>query len=351
MNPLNRFALLGLLVALPLINGCQNADATNNTMQSPESPATPVETYTVDTADLAARFTTTGTLESVQEADVVARVSGVIEHISVDEGDYVEAGEILATLDYERFEQARLQVAAELRGVEQELRRLQQMAEQQMASADAVERLLSNRDRLQARLRLAEIDVESASIRAPISGYIAQRYAKVGNLIQQHERKSLFHIVDLEQLEATLHVPERDLAHIATGQPVELEFFDGATTAQAVVARISPAIDRSAGTFRVTVRVANPSGELRSGMFTRAHITYAQHPGALRIPHYALMPLDSRHYVYRVVDGIASRQEVKTGLRDGQWVEITEGLSEGDAIVVTGQNNLNDSTRVASVNP
>ncbi|RUO31472.1 efflux RND transporter periplasmic adaptor subunit [Aliidiomarina sedimenti] len=341
-----------LAFCLPLLSACQNSDASTaaDVDSEQQTPALPVETHEVDRATLYARFSTTGVLEAREEADVVARVNGVIEEILVEEGDFVERGQILATLESERFEQARLQAAAELRGVEQELARLQQMAQQQLASADAVERLQANRDTLKARLRLTEIDLESATIRAPISGYIANRYAKTGNLIQQHERHSLFNIIDLDLLETTLHVPERDLAKVRSGQRVELQLQGIADTVTGEVARISPAVDSVAGTFRVTVQINNPEHQLKSGMFARAQINYAQHDDTLRIPHYALLRLDSQSYVYVMEDGLAKRRQVTPGLRDGEWVEITDGLAAGSQVVVTGQTNLTDNSRIVSVN-
>lgn len=337
---------VGTLLMLAL-TGCQHADANANTEHEEVEQALPVETMEVSRATMHASFTTTTVLEALNEADVIARVSGIVEEILVEEGDYVERGQILAEIDKERFQQAMQQVAAELRGVEQELRRMQEMAARQMASADTVERLQANRDMLKARYRLAEIDFESATLRAPISGFIATRYVKTGNLVQQHERQGLFHIVDLDSLQATLYIPERDIAKVMPGQVVELEFAQQQLTA--TVTRVSPSVDRVAGTFRVTVDVDNTSGVLRSGMFARVRLHYEEHKNTLRVPHYALVQLDHEHYVFVVEDGIASRRKIRTGVRDGEWVQVIEGLTEDATIVVTGLNNLNDSTPVVSV--
>ncbi|MCC5880185.1 MAG: efflux RND transporter periplasmic adaptor subunit [Idiomarina sp.] len=339
------------VAAMAALTGCQNADATpapETAEQTKPDNALPVETLEVSRATMHASFTTTTVLEALDEADVIARVSGIVEDILVEEGDYVERGQILAEIDKERFEQAMHQVAAELRGVEQELRRMQEMANRQMASADAVERLQANRDTLKARYRLAEIDVEAATLRAPISGVIAQRYVKTGNLVQQHERQGLFHIVDLSSLQATLHIPERDITQVIPGQAVELEFAQ--QQIQATVTRVSPAVDRVAGTFRVTVEIENPEGRLRAGMFARARLHYQHFDDALRVPHYALVQLDSQQYVFVVEDGIATRRKVDTGIRDGQWVQVLDGLSDNARVVITGQNNLNDTAPVIDVN-
>lgn len=348
-----RYSILTLISALMLmssLSGCQNADAGTATSDEEASePAVPVEVITTDRATLHATFTTTTMLEALQEADVVARVGGIVEEISAEEGDFVNKGDVLARIEQERFAMAVQQVSAELRGVDQELQRMQEMAKKQMASLDAVERLQAEHDALQARLRLAEIDLESATVRAPISGFIATRYVKPGNLIQQHERQRLFHIVDMRTLHAVLHLPERDVYKIKPGQHAELTLNARDMTVPASVLRISPAVDDVTGTFRVTLLVDNSEQQLRDGMFARARLNYQQQDNALRVPHYALISVDDSHHVFRVRDGVAERTPVQTGIRDGQWVEILGGLEPGDEIVVTGQNQLSDSARVVRV--
>lgn len=342
------FAATAVLVLM--LSACQNADASHHEQarSADSTPApVPVEVNHVDRATLHASYTTTSTLEAYDEADVTPRVSGIIENVLVEEGDRVEQGQVIAELDKERFEQAVQQVAAELRGVRQELERMREMASRQMASADAVERLQANYDALNARLRLAQIDLEAATIRAPINGVISQRYAKTGNLVQQHSRQSLFHIVDLSRLQATIHVPERDIHNVSVGQNVLLDLSHNQV--EASVSRISPAVDRVAGTFRVMVDIDNPQHLLRAGMFARVQLQYARFDNTLRVPQYALVQLDGQQYVYVVETGIAKRRAVHTGVRQGEWIQIIDGISEGDAIVVTGQNNLNDNAPVVAV--
>lgn len=339
------FAISLMLVTSSLLSGCQNADATQPSQV--EVPPVAVEVTPAARATLHASIQTSTVLEALNEADVTPRVNGVIERILVEEGDQVTAGQVLAQLDSERFLQAVNQVAAELRGVEQELQRMQTMANRQLASLDSLERLQANRDALQARLRLAQIDLESATIRAPIDGVISRRYAKIGNLVQLHSAQSLFHIVDLNSLQATLHIPERDISRIRVGHPVVLAFNDMQVDAQ--VSRISPAVDRVAGTFRVQVDIDNRSQGLRAGMFARAQVHYATHIDTLRIPNDAIVELDGKSYIYVIAQEHSERRAIRTGIRQGQWVEVVEGVHEGEQVVVTGQNNLQDNRKVVAI--
>lgn len=340
-----------LLISFSLmLIACQNADAAKpgaETESDSTPPATTVEVIHVERGTLHAAISTTTILEAYQEADVTPRVSGIIERILVDEGDSVNAGQIIAELDKERLEQAVHQVAAELRGVEQELARISEMASRQMVSADSVERLQANRDTLQARLRLAQIDLEASTIRAPINGVISRRYAKPGNLVQQHSRESLFHIVDLNRLQAVLHIPERDIGQVQIGQSVILD--TNQQRIEAAVSRISPAVDRVSGTFRVVADVDNQRLQIRAGMFARAELRYATQHNALRVPSDAVIQLDGEQFVYVVEDERAQRQPVRTGIRQGQWIQVIEGIAEHSAIITTGQAHISDNSPVITV--
>ena len=344
--------LLSVICASLLVTACQNADATPFAENSEQPAATTVEVIKVERGTLHASLSTTTVFEAHQEADVTPRVSGIIETVLVDEGDEVVAGQILAELDKERLEQAVLLVAAELRGVEQELARLNEMASRQMVSADALDRLKANHDTLKARLRLAQIELEASTIRAPFAGVISRRYAKPGNFVQQHSRESLFHLVDVNRLQAVLHIPERDIGRVQIGQSVVFDV--NSQQVQAHVSRISPAADRVSGTFRVVVDVDNQAlastqERLRAGMFARAELRYATQENALRIPADAVVQLDGEQFVYVVNNERAQQQPVRTGIRQGGWIEVVDGITEHSAIVITGQAHLNDNAPVTSI--
>lgn len=345
------FLVTLLALSSPLLVACQHADAANPPQAEREPPSMTVEVLPASRGTLHASITTTTILEAYQEADIAPRVNGIIERVLVDEGDHVSRGQVLAELDKERFEQVVEQANAELRGVEQELARMSEMASRQMVSADAIERLKANRDTLRARLRLAQIDLEATTIRAPFDGVINRRFAKTGNLVQQHHRESLFHIVDLNRLQAVLNIPERDIHEVRVGQSVVLH--TNGEPIEAQVARISPAVDRVAGTFRVVVDIDNASNKtaqpLRAGMFARAELRYATRQNTLQIPADSIIQLDGESFVYVVEHDRAQRRRVSTGIRQGQWIEVEDGLEEGQAVIVTGQSQVSDNAPIVAI--
>src|SRR5690606_24600558 len=129
------------------------------------------------------------------------------------------------------------------------------------------------------------------------------------------------------------NVPERELATLKTGLPVELQVdaLPGKTFA-GKVDRVSPVVDAGSGTFRVISQFTN-DGQLQPGMFGRLRIDYDRRANALVIPRAALMEDDAKPTVFVVRDGKAQRVSLETGHVEGAWVEVRKGLEEGEQVV------------------
>jgi membrane fusion protein (multidrug efflux system) len=179
---------------------------------------------------------------------------------------------------------------------------------------------------------------------APISGVIASRSIKPGNFVQINT--PIFRIVDDSRLELTLNVPEREIATLKAGQPVNLQVdalpgksFEGK------VDRVAPVVDSGSGTFRVICTFAG-GGALQPGMFGRIRIDYDKRANALVIPRTALLDDQGTPAVYVVRGGKAMRVPVKTGYTDGEWTEVRSGLKPGEAVVTAGKVALRDGSAV-----
>jgi len=189
---------------------------------------------------------------------VVARASGIIEEIFVEEGDYVEKGQVLAQLDKRRYELNLSKALADLAGIESELEKVNKVYSKKLISDDTYDKLTSQFESAKASVRLAELDLKEATITAPIDGYIAERNAKVGNLTESFQRERMFHIVQQRNLQGIVYLPENELPNVVIGQGAMLTVAAlGDRSITASVERISPVIDATTGTFKVTLKVPN----------------------------------------------------------------------------------------------
>lgn len=306
--------------------------------------AVPVEVAKVARHPVAASYTGTAALEPRAESQVVAKTSGVALTVLAEEGQAVKAGQTLVTLDADRARLAVAQTEAQLRKLENNYNRSQQLAAQQLISANENEQLRYDLANIRAQYNLMKLELSYTSVEAPISGVIASRSIKPGNFVQINT--PIFRIVDNSRLEATLNVPERELATLKAGLPVTLQVdaLPGKSVI-GVVDRVAPVVDSGSGTFRVVSRFDGDSG-LQPGMFGRLRIDYDQRANALVVPRLALLDNEGDPSVYVVRDGKAVRVRVALGYTDGGWVEVRDGVTEGDSVVTAGKAALRDGTQV-----
>ncbi|QNN46858.1 efflux RND transporter periplasmic adaptor subunit [Thermomonas brevis] len=344
--PLARLSLLALALGLAACKGGgadgKGPDGKDQAAKGPE--AIPVEVAKASTRSIAASYAGTAPLEARAEAQVVAKTSGIALQVYADVGQEVKAGQPLVRMDRDR---ATLQVAqadADVRKLEANYQRSAQLLEQKMVSVNDVDQLRYNLENARAQLRLAKLELSYGTVTAPISGVVASRNIKQGNLVQINT--PIFTVVDTSRLEATLNAPEREIETLKAGQAVQLtvdalpgKVFDGR------IDRVSPVVDSGSGTFRV-ICAFDGGGLLQPGMFARIRINYDQRADALVIPRTALLEDGGTPAVFTVKDGKAVRSELKLGYVDGEWVEVRGGLRAGDPVVVAGKSALREGSAV-----
>ncbi|MDF2178175.1 efflux RND transporter periplasmic adaptor subunit [Aliiglaciecola sp. CAU 1673] len=343
--------LCSMLAGTSLLSGCGDAEATNNTDKQAEVIAIPVEVAPLSRGDISSNYATTAILEAKEEAFVVARASGIIHEIMVEEGDYVEKNQVLARLETERYELNLKRAEANLLGIEKELKKVRDMYQRKLASDDAFDKLTAAYDGAKAELELARLDLSETTIRAPIAGFIAERNAKVGNLTESFQRERMFHIVQQKQLYGVVHLPEKELPRVHVQQQAKLNVTAlGDNGVNAYVERISPVIDANTGTFKVTLRVPNEDNHLKAGMFAQVRLNYDTHQNATLLPRQAVLNIDDKVNVFVVKDGVAEKIQIKTGYQEGNMVEVLSGLTGDEQVVITGHHNLKDKAPVEIVN-
>ncbi|MBF7073112.1 efflux RND transporter periplasmic adaptor subunit [Glaciecola sp. MH2013] len=358
-NTSNKFKLLlcSSVIALTFATtACSQAEATREgeevVQQEEKVLPIPVEVGQVEIGSISSNYQTTAVLEAKEEAFVVGRASGIIEQIMVEEGDYVEKGQVLAKLEPTRYELTLRRAAADMEGIEKELAKINKVYDKKLVSDDTYDKITAQYEAAKANYALAKLDLKEATIVAPISGYIAERNAKVGNLTESFQRERMFHIVQQKELYGIVYLPEKELSKVHKDQKAALQVtaLDNKAIA-AFVERISPVIDSKTGTFKVTLRVPNEDNLLKAGMFTQVKLNYDTRENTTLIPRKAMLTMDDKINVFVVGDdGLARKTAIKIGYQEGRLVEVIEGLQGNEQVVVTGHQNLKDAATVEIVN-
>lgn len=338
--------MLGLMgFSAVTLSSCSTETQSKNVSDEDSTTAIPVEIATANTGDLSAYYSSTAVLEADEQAMVVAKVRGLVKNLYVEEGDFVNAGAVLAQLEEEQLKLEAQKAKATMDRLENELDRKEELHQKQLISAQEFENAKYEYQVQKSDYELAQLQLEYSKIRAPISGVISRRMVRIGNMINVDQE--VFQITDFDPLLAVLNVPEYEMNKLKKEQSasVQVDAIAGETF-EGKVLRISPTIDPETGTFKVTVSVKDKTYQLKPGMFGRVRIIYDTHQDALMIPKNAVMSEDGTHSVYIVNDKLVYRRIIRPGYTNGDNIEVLEGLSPSDTVVTIGQSSLQDSALV-----
>ncbi len=336
--------------------------------------AVPVEVASARHQSVTANYSGTATLEAVGDAQVVAKTSGIVLKILVEEGQRVEKGQLLAQLDDEAARNKLAQAEATLKKAQAAFDKAEKGFELKITPRTQYDSDKYDLETQKAVAAGARLDLSYTRVVAPIAGVVAKRSIKIGNLVQVNQ--SLFQVVDLDPLEAVLNVPERDLDTLKPGQPVQMKVDAlGGRSFTGTIARIAPVVEAASGTFRATCQFRDDSRQLKPGMFGRIEVAYDQRHDALVVPRTAVVEEDGEAAVFVIEAAppksapakpeakagkpgeavaaeapkpgfVAKRRIVKTGYAEGDRVEIRDGLAEGERVITIGRNAVRDGTEV-----
>ncbi len=338
---------------------------------------------------LTARILATGTIRPVNEVLVQPQVEGLsIRTLKVDAGDHVEAGAVLATLNDDALLLSRSQLAATRAKAEAALAQIRAQLAEAQSNADEARRQsdraaslaakgtisTAQADQLkaastgaEARVRsatqgiavgeadikvvqsqMADIDLRLArtSITAPVSGMISLRNAKVG-AIASGAGQPLFTIIQDGALELVADVSESDILPLKPGQKAMIALAGSTEQVSGSVRVVSPTIDPTTrlGTVHVAI---NDDSKARSGMYGSAAITVDEADG-VALPMTAITTGDGSSTVRKVEKDIVRLVTVRTGIQDGNMIEIVSGLAVGEDVVARAGAYVRDGDHIQPV--
>jgi RND family efflux transporter MFP subunit len=354
------FFLLAM-IGPALLAGCGSDGARASVAERPPTVAATV--ITVAPEPFRAALPITGTLVSTSRVDVKAEVAGRITRFDKDEGARVSAGEPIAWVNDENYQlslrQAQTVVAVAEAGVERaqlldshsraELERATRLLEsggitdQDLKSAQLAERdaraqvalATAQLDQARAALDVARKRVRDTVIHSPVAGEIQSKLVNAGAYVES--ATPLFTVVDNSRLELESFVATADLAALAPGQRVvfAVSSYPGAHFEGRVI-DIAAAIDEQTRSAKIRVRVANPGGKLKTGMFVEGEVVTGVNSQAIVIPASAVYRDDrsaKSSYVFVVENGKAARRDVRIGHERDSKLEIIAGLQPGDCLI------------------
>lgn len=284
-------------------------------------------------------------------AALAAPSAGIVMAVPVSEGDNVQAGTVVVKLD-DRIALAAVDKASNaVAYAEEQLARQNKLAEMANTSEKALEDVRRQLAAARADLASAQAQLALVQLTSPLDGIVSRVNVHPGEAVDLNT--IVAEIVDLERLVVTVGIPASEVSALKVGQPSEIFTGNGdKPAATGSVSFISPTVDENTGTALVRVAVPKDTG-LRPGQFVRVRIVSEERAGRLAVPIESVVTDDEGHNVIAVVEGDkASQKPVKTGIREGDLVEVEgAGLKEGDTVVTVGAYGLPKETKVRVLNP
>jgi len=319
-----------------------------------------------------------GDLVGFYETALHAKVTGYLKSISVDKGDMVKAGQVLANIDVPELHSDLNQAQANLaiaRVTYERLKRVQQ-SDSRLISQEDVDIAYAKYQEAEAAAGTLTTMLGYTKIIAPFSGVVTGRFADPGALIRAgggdfgvnqtsamispgategagghgNAGGPILTLADIDKLRVYVYVPEESYPLIRRGTVATLRFdeFPGRVF-KGTVARYATALDLATRTMLTEVDIDNPDHVLYPRSYAHVTLDLVRHPNALRISVAAVSGIGKAAEVLAVRQGRIVETDVSTGIDDGNYVEITSGLTEDSNVVATYNNNLNLGQRVNCV--
>jgi len=367
------FSLL-LLIALAAAYWYYAIERPSSSQRSAAAPAfstpkVPVRTAQVVQGQLPEQLRAIGTVEAFNIVTVRSRVEGELLEIYFTDGQFVEAGDVLAKIDpkpYElRLQQAKGQYQqnlAQLEIAKTDLNRFQKLFQQDSLAQQTLEAQQALVAQLEgtvqsslASIDEAELQLSYTRIVAPITGKLGFKQLDVGNLISAGGAEGLVTITQTQPIAVTFSLPEQDLQKLLERLHLEstlhVEVFDrrNQLLGQGALLAVDNQIDVSTGTVRIKASLPNQDNQLYPNQFARITVSLGMQEGLL-IPAEALQTGARGAYVYVVdEDNKVQIRDIQPGLSAGGQLLVLDGLEVGDEVVTEGTDRLRTGTVVERV--
>jgi len=286
-----------------------------------------------------------GVVEPWTSLELMAKVKGSIAEVLVQEGSVVREGDILARIEADDYRIALDSATAAYTRAKSDFERKKEMLSRKITSQADLE--ISETQMLTAKAAMedAQLQLSRCTITAPIGGVIRRLDAKIGLLLSIGD--PIAEILQIDRVKAVVGIPESDIDAVRRITEVDLTIQAlGDLEVRGIKYFLSPSPETTARLYRLELEIDNSSGAILPGMFFRAHVLKNTIPDAISVPLYSVITRNNEQYVFVVNDQTVHKRPVKLGIIEKWQVQVTEGLSTGDLVVIEGHRDVEDGQLV-----
>ncbi len=323
-----------------------------------------VEGTRVKRGEIKDEYKIIGDILPYKQVTVFSELPGIVKKIFVNEGDYVNKGQLIALLDCKEYElqfksaKAALEVAQiKFNNAKTEFERAKKLYKQDAISRQkydmskyAFEAAKAGIKQAQSSFQALEEKISKCKIKAPISGIIAKKFQDEGEMIvatSMMKTSPLVTIIQIDKVKVKTSLPS--IYYSKTNKNIEITITNDVYPDKiwkAKISKISPIIDPLSRSFDIEMVIENENFLLKPGMFANVNIIFEHKKDALLVPRESVIIEGNKSYVFTVENGISKKINVKTGIITYKKVEIISGLKEGQLVVTFGARRLKEGMKV-----
>jgi len=287
-----------------------------------------------------------GSLLANESVTIRPEITGRVDAIHFQEGQFVTKGMTLISLDTKELRAQLAQSAAAANLARLNYARMKDLVDRNIVSRQAYDEAKARLDDAEAKVQLDQARLAKATLRAPFAGLLGVRRVSPGDYVAPGQ--DIVNLESVDPIKVELRLPETYANQIASGQVVRLrvDAFPGEEYKGEIYV-IDPRVDVTTRTLLARARAPNRESKLRPGMFVSATVELTRREQAVLVPEQALVPSGTEQFVYRVVDGKAARTKVSVGVRRAGEAEILTGVQPEDIVVTAGHQKLRDGSPVS----
>lgn len=350
---------------------------------------TSVEVETAKATEKTSGDTYKATLEAYQQGIIASKISAKVLTVSIENGQYVNVGDTIATLDDQDIQNNIKSAQAQLQTYESQLNSYQVAMEKykvnvddaqrnydrqkslfegkviSQADLDTAEKALNSAkadyDSGNASIQTAQANIESQKItlanyqdnlkntviKAPISGVISDKSLNIGQMATQGG--VLAKINDISSIYATIQVPQEKISNVKIGQTATVTLDGSDTTYNGTVQTMDLSADATSRVFNCKVKLDNGDKSLLPGVYAKVQLDNDAKTEVITVPVNALVGNEGDYSVFINDNGAAKKQKVTIGETNGNNVEVTSGVQAGDKVICTNTSTLQDGDAIEVV--
>jgi membrane fusion protein, multidrug efflux system len=328
---MKKYPALLIIITFFLGHACSRTDSGNNKRQTGKIA---VEGFIVKQVPLENNITIPGSILPNEQIELRSELSGRIEKLNFIEGTFVRKGDLLVKVDDSELRAQLQKLDAQYDQAIADEQRKKQLIEVNGITQEEYDAAVTAVRGLEADISLIKTRISKSNIRAPFDGYVGLRMQSPGAYVTTGDIIST--LVETNPAKIEFNVPERYVSGIHKGMIVTFNTSGDDTEYKGRVYANDPMIDLSSRSLKVRAVCENPQNKLVPGAFVELSLGLQKIDNALMVPTTALVPLLNSQNVYIVKNGTARLQEVTTGIRTENRVQITKGVQTGDTLALTG---------------